>query len=365
MVPATLIPTPDPLQVPWGWFQLLLTITLFLHILLMNIMLGGAFIAFARHLIHPESPCPLGRTISRRLPFTIAFTVNFGVAPLLFVQVLYGHFMYTSSILMASFWLLIVALLIAAYYLAYIYSYRYENMRIGRTVTVGLSLLLLLLIGLFFTSNFVMMMRPDSWVRYFDRPGGTLLIFSDPTIIPRYLHFVVSSVAVGGLAIAFYYTMSPGKDREQASTWIRYGCYLFGWATILNFGIGFWFLGSLPPGAVDLSTTTGILITVCLLAGMVLAGLAVIKAFRLKVLPATWLILGSIFIMLLARDLLRAAYLKPWFSPGDLPVTPQYSPMIVFLLFFAAGLVLLAWMMRLAYRRYERPVAEDKKEVSS
>ncbi|BCO10262.1 hypothetical protein GF1_26380 [Desulfolithobacter dissulfuricans] len=365
MDPATLIPTPDPLQVPWGWFQLLLTITIFLHILLMNMMLGGAFIAFARHLTHPEDPGPLTRMISRRLPFTIAFTVNFGVAPLLFVQVLYGHFMYTSSILMASFWLLIIALLIAAYYLAYIYSYRYESMQMGRTVTVGLSLLLLLLIGFFITSNFVMMMLPDSWVRYFDQPGGTLLIFSDPTIVPRYLHFVISSVAVGGLAIAFYYTLRPGKDREQASTWIRYGCTWFGGASILNFGIGFWFFGSLPPGTVDLSSTTGILITVCLLAGMVLAGLAIIQAFRIKVLPATWLILGSIFTMLLARDLLRAAYLKPWFSVGDLPVTPQYSPMIVFLLFFVAGLALLAWMAHLACRGSGQVVATGDKEERS
>lgn len=365
MDPATLIPTPDPLQVPWAWFQLLLTITLFLHILLMNMMLGGAFIAFARHLTHPEDPGPLTRMVSRRLPFTIAFTVNFGVAPLLFVQVLYGHFMYTSSILMASFWLAIVALLIAAYYLAYIYSYRYESMMMGRTVTVGLSLLLLLLIGFLITNNFLMMMRPDSWVRYFARPGGTLLIFSDPTIVPRYLHFVVSSVAVGGLGIALYYTVRPGKNEEQASTWISYGCGWFGWATILNFGIGFWFFGSLPPGTVDFSTGTGTLITVCLVVGMVLAGLATIQAFRIKVLPATWLILGSIFTMLLARDLLRTAYLKPWFSVGDPPVTPQYSPLIVFLLFFVAGLALLAWMVLLVCRGAGKVVATGDKEECS
>ena len=45
MNPAALIPTPDVLPVPWGWFQVLLLLTLFLHILLMNVMLGTAVIA--------------------------------------------------------------------------------------------------------------------------------------------------------------------------------------------------------------------------------------------------------------------------------------------------------------------------------
>ena len=49
MDPATLIPTPDALPVAWPWFQLLLIITLFLHMLVMNVMLGTAFIAFVRH----------------------------------------------------------------------------------------------------------------------------------------------------------------------------------------------------------------------------------------------------------------------------------------------------------------------------
>ncbi len=48
------------------------------------------------------------------LPLVIAFAVNFGVAPLLFLQVLYGHFIYTSSILMGIFWISIIPALIIA-----------------------------------------------------------------------------------------------------------------------------------------------------------------------------------------------------------------------------------------------------------
>ena len=121
MDPSALIPTPDTLPVSWGWFKLLLILTLFLHIILMNVMLGTGVIALVDHFRGKSDLDPLNREISRKLPLAIAFTVNFGIAPLLFVQVLYGHFLYASSVLMANFWLFIIGLLITGYYMAYIY----------------------------------------------------------------------------------------------------------------------------------------------------------------------------------------------------------------------------------------------------
>ena len=114
MDPVALIPTPDTIPVHWGWFQFLLLLTFYLHILFMNVMLGTIIIAFVRHFQRPTETCPLTEEISQKLPFSIALAVNFGVAPLLFVQVLYGHFIYASSILMAVLWLSIVGILIAA-----------------------------------------------------------------------------------------------------------------------------------------------------------------------------------------------------------------------------------------------------------
>jgi hypothetical protein len=66
------------------------------------------------------------------------FSVNFGVAPLLFVQVLYGHFFYASSILMAVFWLAVIPLLIAAYYAAYLYGFRFGALGRAGAAVIGL-----------------------------------------------------------------------------------------------------------------------------------------------------------------------------------------------------------------------------------
>ncbi len=353
MDPAALIPTPDAIPVHWGWFQFLLLLTFYLHILLMNVMLGTVIIAFVRHLQRPAATSPLTREISKKLPFSIALAVNFGVAPLLFVQVLYGHFIYASSVLMAALWLSIVGILIAAYYTAYIYRYQYHRMIDGRMVASGLISCLLLIIGFFFSSNFTLMLHPETWQRYFDHPSAMLLNFSDPTLIPRYLHFVVSSMAVAGLAIALYFRRQQINGAPEAEEWVRCGCNWFGYATFANFAIGFWFFGALPKGLIDPSTLVGGLFSFFLIIGVIAALLAAVYGLRQRVLPALYLLLAAVFSMIMVREFLRAAYLKPWFSLADLETAPAYSPLILFLLFFAGGLVLIGWMLKTTYRIFQ------------
>ncbi len=359
MDPALLIPTPDAIPVDWGWFKVLLLLTLFGHILLMNVMLGTAFIALINHLGNNGRSTACTAEISQKLPFTIAFAVNFGIAPFLFVQVLYGHFLYTSSILMAVFWLSVVALLISAYGLTYIYKYNYTKMADGRALISGLITLLFLVIAFFFVNNMTLMQLPASWSRYFDHPGGRLLNLADPTLFPRYLHFMTSTVAIGGLAIAAFFSYKQKRGASDVQPWIEYGCQWFSFATLINFAIGLWFLAALPPGILTTSTTTGILFLLSLAGGIVLSIPALIYGFTARVTAALPYILGTVALMLIARDLLRSAMLAPVFSVAQLPVSPSHGPFVFFLLFLAGGLILITWMLRFAFRSL------DEKEVQS
>lgn len=359
MNPAALIPTPDTLQVPWGWFQVLLLLTLFLHILLMNVMLGSAVIALVNLFRHDSGASPVARDISRRLPFTIAFTVNFGIAPLLFVQVLYGHFLYTSSVLMANFWIMVIPLLIFGYYMAYILDYRFDVLHTRRLLLNGLVVATLLTIAFLMTTNFTLLQHPESWTRYLSRPGGLLLNLNDPTLFPRYLHFVVAAVAVGGLSLALLAEWRMRRGDREAASMVRTGCNWFGIATIVNFGIGFWFFGTLPRQVMDLNTIGGVLIAVLLLTGIVLGALAVIASLQARLWAAISFALPAIFVMITMRELVRAAYLRPFFSLGELKVVPQYSPMLLFLVTLAGGVLLVVWMLKLARR------AVAPKEVQS
>lgn len=349
MDPAALIPIPDALPVAWGWFQFFLLLTFFVHIVLMNAMFGIAFIALVSHLRGGASTA-CTETVSQTLPFTIAFAVNFGVAPLLFVQVLYGHLMYTSSILAAVFWLSIVGLLMVAYALAYAYKTRYAQLGKGRLPIIGSITLLLLVVAFFFTNNLTLMQTPANWSHSVGQVDGLLLNLGDPMLFPRYCHFMVSAVAVGGLAIALFFRWKQRKGELTASLWVATGCRWFGNATILNFAVGLWFLSALPSDVLTTANTTGLLLLTTLGGGTALALPAVFFGLTARVLPALFCILGSLALMLLARSLLRAALLAPWFSISQLPVSPSYSPLYVFLCFLVAGVALILWMIRFTRR---------------
>ncbi len=350
MDPALLIPTPDPLPIHWGWFQVFLFPTFFIHIVLMNVMFGTIFIALVHHVRHRSRPTPLTEAASRNLPFTIAFAVNFGVAPLLFVQVLYGHFIYTSSILMATYWLSVVALVIAAYGLAYIYKDRFEPLGAFRLPVSGLITILLLAVAFIFVNNISLMQDPPSWDRFFDQPGGLLLNLKDPMLVPRYLHFMVGAVAIGGLAIASFFHRRHRQGDPSAAPWIDHGCRWFAYATMVNGVVGLWFLLALPAGLLAITSPYGQFLLLLVGGGAILGAVAVYYGLTCRVIPAIALTLATLFLMLSARSVLRAALLAPWFSLDQLVVQPAISPFLLFVAILIAGLVLIGWMIRFTLR---------------
>lgn len=90
MDPLKLIPQPDAIPVHWGWFQLLLICTFILHLLFMNTMLGCGIISLIREFGSGKESEDMNRDMSLKLPYTVAFTVNMGVAPLLLTMVFGG-----------------------------------------------------------------------------------------------------------------------------------------------------------------------------------------------------------------------------------------------------------------------------------
>ena len=83
--------------------QVLLIFTFFIHMILMNFILGGSLLT-----VWDMLRGKLEKKASGSIPTLMALTVNFGVPPLLFVQVLYGHFFYSSSVMMAVPWILVI-----------------------------------------------------------------------------------------------------------------------------------------------------------------------------------------------------------------------------------------------------------------
>lgn len=352
MLPGALIPTPDPIPAPWGIPAALMLATFVVHILLMNAVFGSAMLALAHSLWGcDDGPGP--HETARLLPTGMALTVNFGVAPLLFMQMLYGHFFYISDILMAVWWLSVIGLVMLAYYAAYVWDFRFSRMaRPGRTLCVALLVAALLAASFLFVNNFTLMLAPERWLAYFANPRGTLLNLAEPTLFPRWLHFLTASLAVGGLAQAALWTVKArcGANAAYAAGRINQGMAVFAWASLVQVLVGTWFLMALP-GQVAARFMGGHgLSTAAFLLG--LAGALLVLAFGFKglVWPSAAATALTVLAMAGMRELARAAYLAPYFSVSDLPVRPQYGPLVMFLAALVAGLTVIAWVLRQAAR---------------
>ncbi len=119
----------------------------------MNTMLGCGIIALIRSLRGKPQDLLIAKEISLKLPYTIAFAINMGVAPLLFIQVLYGNFIYTSSVLMGWYWLSVIGIVIIAYYSAYLFDFKFEALGSSRNIVIGICYVDMQRVGYKWTSS--------------------------------------------------------------------------------------------------------------------------------------------------------------------------------------------------------------------
>jgi hypothetical protein len=347
MDPAALIPSPGTLQVSWMWYELFLVLTFTAHILVMNLMLGWAVIGLTEHVRHRGGTSPVAREVSAKLPFAVAFTINLGVAPYLFSQVLYGQFLYTSSVLMAVAWLSVVGLVLAGYGAAYWYDFRFANLAGKGWLVLGVTVACLVTTSFFFSNNMTLMLEPEHWPAYFENPDGTMLNLGDPTLIPRWLHFVVAAMAVGGLGLA---VLGSRRSGEEAEAQVKLGMRWFFNATLIQFGVGIWFLISLPRNVLLQFMGGSLPGPVFFIFGLSGAILCLHQACRGTVRGTMHSLLATVVAMVLMRETVRFGYLAPNFSPADLEVVPQFSPLVVFLIALGLGGLGVWYMFKLAFR---------------
>ena len=347
MFHGDLLPTPDALPVGWGWFQALLSLTFLLHLVLMNLMLGGTVIAFFNSLRGGQENLKTASYASKKLPFAVALAVNAGVAPLLFLQVLYGQFVYTSSILMAASWFSVFGLIIIAYYGMYLFQYKFESWGSVRNILAGSAALIMLFIGFLFTNNWTLAMSPEKWGAYFGSPGGTLWNFDEPTLWPRYLHMVIGAMAVGGLGLAGFgqFRQNSGHNSEHM---IANGLTWFKFATPVQIGIGTWWLIALPKEIMKLFMGGNMVATAAFGLGFLLAIVSLVLGFKKLVWPTVWVTLATMAAMVIMREYVRYGNLREYFTPDQLTVNTQYSSLILFLVCAVVGVAAVWYMLKLA-----------------
>jgi hypothetical protein len=365
----SLVPAPDVLGIPGpAWlFELLLHLTFVLHLVLMNFLVGGAVIAMIERGRawrsgdeHATSESrALARWFEKKLPTAFALTVTFGVAPLLFVQTLYGQFFYSSSVVMGWPWLFLIVLLLVTYSLTYALSWKGQRFGGWQMIQSAKIVGGLALIAFVVSNNMGMAIRPDAWAdKYFASPSGFHLNLDDPSFWPRLLHFMVAALAVTGMILANVGAKRIDRGQAEGKRWLELGALWYMIPTAFQIVTGLWWLISLPREVVmpllgeDKAATVVFMISITLpllsLVTMVFA-LRARRSFPLVHL-SSWLLTLTIVGMVLTRDAVRRNSLAEHFSVDTWQVVPQWSLAAVFGILFVVSLVVVGWMARVYVR---------------
>ena len=94
--------------------------TLCLHAVLMSYVLAGSGYVAAATVLGARDRDPVARVLADWLPFGLGLAITAGVAPLLFLQILYKESFYTANLLLFHRWMALVPVLIIGFYLLYV-----------------------------------------------------------------------------------------------------------------------------------------------------------------------------------------------------------------------------------------------------
>lgn len=327
------------LSAPLWLVTMLHVLTLSLHFAAMNFLLGGVIVLLWA-AIRNKWDEPVVAKFVRLLPSAMAATISLGVAPLLFLQLVYPKQVYAASIVSGWFWLMVIPAAIITYYALYRAAFRAEGA--GRVSQLALLLALagLLYISLVYSSVFSMAEKPGlTRSLYAAKHSGLVWNPAVGDYALRWLHMVLGAATVGGFFVGLL-------GRNQPAVFAT-GRSFFVIGMVLASLAGVAYLISLDQHLRPFMRTPAIW---ALTVGAVLSLGALHFFFKKKFWPSALMLFVSMLTMVYARHTVRLLKLQGAYDPASLPVVPQWSPFILFLVCFVVMLAMLLYMFRLFFR---------------
>jgi cytochrome c len=213
-----------PLPAAESELQLAIIFLFLLHILFVNLMVGGSLLTLLYELrgLRRQPFDNVAREIAATVTVNKSLAVVLGVGPLLVINALYGLYFYSANSLTGNAWIMVVPLVIAAFLMLYAHKYSWQALaeRKGLHLSIGATgALLLLIVPLIFLANINLMLFPARWLEV----KGFLSALLLPNVFPRYLHFVLASVAISSIFLAGWFCSRrvdftrrfPGLERGE------------------------------------------------------------------------------------------------------------------------------------------------------
>lgn len=362
MDPKLLIPQDSPLgyPVPFWFIDAFKVLGFTLHIIPMNLWYAGALIAAAMGTFGRGNARLVGFHIARALPFALAFGINFGIIPLLFIQVAYYQFFYPATILIAWPWFMVFWMVMAAYFFVYIYRMSTYNERI-RKWGLGASWLaagIFIIVGFVFANALSLLTRPEGWWGIFTHSNtagaanGIALNTGDRTLVPRWLFMfgmaITTTAAYINVDAAFLSGREDGSYCQYAS---RFAGVLYSIGLLWFVAFGSWYIFGTRSFAFAEALKNPVMRVIFPLT-MISPGLPWLlvllqwKRTNRKLAAGVGIAqFGMVAMNAISRQWLQNIEIGPYANLATKPVHPQVTALVVFLLMLLFGAALIAWML--------------------
>lgn len=219
------VPKDIPLDMPLPEIVLvvLLIVSFLLHILFVNLMVGGSLLTMWYEIkgLRNKEYDNLARQIAQTITVNKSLAVVLGVAPLLTINTLYTIYFYSANALTGLFWISVVPTVIVAFLLLYAHKYSWDKLQDNKPLhiaIIGFAVFLFFLIPLIFLTNINLMLFPEKW----SGVQGFFSALTLPNVFPRYFHFITASLALTGLFLTWYFGRKSYGFEEKVPGISRY-----------------------------------------------------------------------------------------------------------------------------------------------
>ncbi|MDO9568525.1 MAG: hypothetical protein Q7J58_04005 [Hydrogenophaga sp.] len=365
MTPEMLVALRDPAGVPSHplVFLVLGVLTFALHIAAVQVMLGAATLTLRGAFSGSLHWRRLAAAMITTAKIAVSVAIVIGVAPLLFVQVVYDPFWYTSNVLSAWWVIGFIVLLILGYIAMYAFYWKNHDIVAdgGRGgIWMVLSIALLLAVGFIVHSLTNQMLFPEHWMAWYApqgvvNPDGHSLHHWH---LPRFLFFIALSAPVTGAWLYGYRRYLQGAQEADAAYlgWLRglaQNLMLIGGVVAVL--IGALWMATLPEKMAWFASSVWLLMAVVALAAVV----ALPLVLRDRIDTGVWgyAIFGAgavgLIVVSAAREMLRFVTLlgSHGYDAMDYKINMDwYSTGLFFTTFGVVGGVTLAYLLTVAWQ---------------
>lgn len=350
-----------------AFYLALYVLTLVVHVLFMNYVLAGTGYLLVSGLRSgsrdwDDKRIRAADVLRDWMPFALSGAITAGVAPLLFVQILYKETFYTANLLLYHRWMSILPVLIVGFYMLYLLKSRWIGRRSALTrgiVTLG-ALFCFAFTGLSWTENHLLSTDSAAWPGLYE--SGSM-VYYHRELLPRLGMWAVGSIPTMAVLVAWQLFALQRRGRNADEREPRRLAWLAMAGIALSVLCGGLYGMQMSPE--ERGHVIGTLAGPYLLAGVVgliiqIVGWMDLRRQRqfcpraLSVCSAGLLL--TILGMTTVREAIRLATIDVSQLYARHAESAEKGGLIVFLAFFMINAALVAWAIRLTRPREAQAV---------